>query len=224
MLATMATDLLPAADVSNLVDLGAMSAPDRRHTAEALDGSLVRRVVDTVRSAGADTALEAAASLNRLLRHAPGAALKRADPELFGIWHGYGRVLQEAARRRDSASAESVLRMSNGRARLVFEQVARHQRDAGKPLPRRALVATAGDEATLSKILRALESADLIRRERDRREVLVHLGAAGHARLPSGSAPPIRNAEPRPPIEVTTVDGTRSVVIPVDSPRSRWAA
>jgi DNA-binding transcriptional ArsR family regulator len=192
----------------------------RRIQAEALDGILVRHVVDQVRSAGADVAISAARELNAQLRSRAGKAIAEIDPELAGMWLGYSRVLGEAGRRRDLGALNAILAMFNGRAGQVFKAL---QNASTESVERRTLLEAAdGDEAVLSKALRALESAGLVAREKIGRSITVRLGAAGSQLAELEAQSTLVSIKQKAVYTVLSASNVETVVSSLNRPATVW--
>jgi DNA-binding MarR family transcriptional regulator len=145
----------------------------------ALDAAgelLEDRVIHLLREGSLEEIGEEVTSLLRFLEGGPGAAWAKTAPERHGAWTTLGRLLAEAAEKRDEGAIQTVLRSHKGKGRQVLEILARR----GQPTPRGEILRELGiEESHLSHLLYDLEQADLIRRSREGREVMVALDWAG---------------------------------------------
>lgn len=149
-----------------------------RAAREVAGALLTDHAITAVREASTDDLAVDADHLTRFVTSRALDELRQADPEMVGWWFGLSRVLGLAERRVNRSAVEAILRSHDGKAQVVFAQVAAHVMATGEALARK-VIDVAASESHRSHILRELEDADLVTRFKDGRETFVTLGGVG---------------------------------------------
>ena len=164
-------------DLVQLIDNGTISARSRRHLTQ-FTTLLSDRVLMLLRTASRSQIIEESASFSSVFSHPLFENIRSEAPHVAGAWETLSDLLHEAGRKSDSAAIDSILTSYAGMPRQILEMLAGRN---GEELSRSEVRQRLGiSESYLSHILREMDEAGLVQRDRTKRkDVVIRLGAAG---------------------------------------------
>jgi DNA-binding MarR family transcriptional regulator len=176
----------PLEDVAALLTNGTIS-PGSPVQLGQLTSLILDRILTLLRKSARTEIVEEAAAFARVFDAPEFEDVQRAHPGRAAQWEVLSDLLSEAAHRSDGTAVESILRSYTGLPQRILEILA----ESDQPVPRASILkALELEQSYLSHILRDMEEAGLVIRERSGQSVNVRLGPNGREVVQQRLLPP----------------------------------
>ena len=164
-------------DLSRILEAGTIST-DSRKQLNQFTALIIERVLTLLRTASRSQIIEESAAFSGFFGCRLFEQVRERQPEVVGAWETLSDLLHEAGRKSDVAAVDSILSSYAGMPRKILEMLAAvSDEQLSRSELRQQLKIS---ESYLSHVLREMDEAALVYRDRAKRKgVVIRLGPTG---------------------------------------------